>query len=215
MRIVGGMWRGRALQTPEGRGTRPTTDRVRESLASMVLSVFDLDLSGVRVLDAFAGSGAMGLEMLSRGAASCTFVERDRRAAAIVRANVKTLGAGRAALVQMGDVLSLASRDAVQGGPFDLVILDPPYAMDAAQVEDLVCDLEHAGRLDEHAVVLYEHASDARELSLEGWQTLRSKTRGVTAVTLLAREANQDEQTADATVDVAISEAFPADKETI
>ncbi len=190
MRIVGGMWRGRPLAAPEGRGTRPTTDRVRESIASMVLSAFDLDLSGARVLDAFAGSGAIGLEMLSRGALSCTFVERDRKAAGVVRANVKSLGATSAqAIVQVGDVLGLSARGAVQGGPFDLVLLDPPYALEAIVVTGLVCDLRAAGLLAPCAVILYEHAADAPDLALPGAEVVKAKKRGTTAVTLVRWEA--------------------------
>lgn len=185
MRIVGGMWRGRALLAPEGRGTRPTTDRTRESIASMVLSAFDLDLSGVAVLDAFAGSGAIGLELLSRGARSCTFVERDRRASGMVRGNIEALGVSSAqACVQVGDVLSLAERGLVQGDPFGLVVLDPPYAMGAQQVSRLVCDLAAAGQLAPRAVVLYEHASDAGGLRLPRAELLRSRSHGATAVTL-------------------------------
>ena len=93
MRIVGGIWRGRALAAPEGRDvTRPTTDRTREQMASMVLSAFDLDLSDVRILDAFAGSGAIGLELLSRGAAHCTFVDADRKAVDKAMAAMKKEG---------------------------------------------------------------------------------------------------------------------------
>lgn len=190
MRIVGGKWRGRALSAPEGRGTRPTTDRTRESMASMVLSAFDLDLSGARVLDAFAGSGAIGLEMLSRGALSCTFVERDRKASGVVRANVKALGA-TAARVQVGDVLQLAERGAVQGGPFALVLLDPPYALDAAVVSHLVESLRASGQLTDDAVVLYEHASDAPDLALAGCEVLKSKAKGTTAVTLLRLQSQE------------------------
>ena len=185
MRIVGGIWRGRALQAPEGRTTRPTTDRVRESMASMVLSAFDLDLSGVRVLDAFAGSGAIGLELLSRGALSCTFVERDRKAAAILKANIASLKAGPQTRVQMGDACSLAARGAVQGGPFDLVTLDPPYAMEAATVARLLTDLREADQLAPSAVILYEQASDAAALELDGASVIKSKSRGTTTVTLL------------------------------
>jgi 16S rRNA (guanine966-N2)-methyltransferase len=190
MRIVGGKWRGRALSAPEGRGTRPTTDRTRESMASMVLSAFDLDLSGARVLDAFAGSGAIGLEMLSRGALSCTFVERDRKASGVVRANVKALGA-TAARVQVGDVLQLAERGVVQGGPFALVLLDPPYALDAAVVSHLVESLRASGQLTDDAVVLYEHAADAPDLALAGCEVLKSKARGTTAVTLLRLQSQE------------------------
>ena len=185
MRIVGGIWRGRALQAPEGRTTRPTTDRVRESMASMVLSAFDLDLSGVRILDAFAGSGAIGLELLSRGALSCTFVERDRKAASVLKANIASLKAGSQARVQMGDVCSLAARGAVQGAPFDLVTLDPPYAMEATTVARLLTDLREQGQLAPDAVILYEQASGGDELELDGASVIKSKSRGTTAVTLL------------------------------
>ena len=186
MRIVGGIWRGRPLNAPEGRGTRPTTDRTRESIASMILSAFDLDLSEVDVLDAFAGSGAIGFELLSRGARSCTFVERDRRASAIVRDNAKSLGASPTqARVQVGDVCSLANRGAVQGGPFSLVALDPPYAMSARDVSKLVSDLRDNGQLTADAHILYEHASGADELEVAETHVVKSKSRGTTAVTLL------------------------------
>ena len=174
------------LEAPEGRGTRPTTDRTRESIASMILSSFDLDLSSVDVLDAFAGSGAIGFELLSRGARSCTFVERDRKASAIVRGNAKALGASPAqARVQVGDVCSLAARGAVQGGPFSLVVLDPPYAMSARDVGSLVMDLRDNGQLASNARVLYEHAAGAGELEIDGSRVIKSKSRGTTAVTLL------------------------------
>ena len=85
MRVIGGRWRGRHLDAPEGRGvTRPTTDRVREAMASMVLAACGLSLTSVHVLDAFAGSGGLGIELLSRGAASATFVEMNRKSAAVV-----------------------------------------------------------------------------------------------------------------------------------
>lgn len=180
------MWKGRALSAPEGRGTRPTTDRTRESIASMVLSAFDLDMSGVRILDAFAGSGAVGFELLSRGASSCTFVERDRRAAGVVRDNAKSLGATSSqARLQVGDVCSLAKRGAVQGGPFSLVVLDPPYAMDAQEVAQLVLDLRDNDQLEPGAYVLYEHAADLKDMSPDGFEVVKSKSHGITAVTLL------------------------------
>lgn len=122
MRIVGGMWRGRPLEAPDGRDvTRPTTDRTREQMASMVLSAFDLDLSDVRILDAFAGSGAIGLELLSRGAAHCTFVDADRKAVARIKRNVSSLGASRAQYdVMGGDVAKLVSRGRLPAAPFSL-----------------------------------------------------------------------------------------------
>lgn len=186
MRIVGGTWRGRALQAPSGRDvTRPTTDRMRESFASMLLSAFDLDLSEVSVLDAFAGSGALGLEMLSRGAAHATFVEMDRGALACVQANLRTLGVerNRAAVVK-GDVFKLARRAQVAGVPFTLVLLDPPYATEAERVSALVRELQETGLLATGAVVLYERAREADGLDVEG-TLLSTREHGVTAVDLL------------------------------
>ena len=130
MRIIGGEWRGRKIEEPRGRDvTRPTTDRVREACASMVLSAFDFDLDEVRVLDAFGGSGALGIEMLSRGSRSLTTFEIDRNAARLITKNIESLCRDRARWrVVTGDVLASASRGRVPGGPFDLVLLDPPYA---------------------------------------------------------------------------------------
>jgi 16S rRNA (guanine966-N2)-methyltransferase len=117
MRVVAGEFKGRRLQAPRGRRTRPTADRVREALFSMLG-----DLSGLRALDLYAGSGALGIEALSRGAAEVTFVERDARAAATIERNLETVRAR--AEVRRQDVLRfLASAP----GTFDLVFIDPPY----------------------------------------------------------------------------------------
>ena len=183
LRIVGGEWRGVPLEAPEGRDvTRPTPGRTREQIASMVLSSFGLDLAGVSVLDAFAGSGALGLELLSRGAATCCFVDQDRRAAARVRRNAQTLRAGSRTHVVCGDVLRLAQAGSLWGAPFSLVLLDPPYAMDVGVVSGLVGALAGSGQLAPRARVVYEHASDALGLALA--DPVKSKRRGVTAVDL-------------------------------
>ncbi len=121
MRIIGGEWRGRKIEEPRGRDvTRPTTDRVREACASMVMSAFDFDLDEVRVLDAFGGSGALGIEMLSRGARSLTTFEIDRNAARLITKNIESLCRDRSRWrVVTGDVLASASRGRVPCGPFD------------------------------------------------------------------------------------------------
>ena len=107
MRIVGGIWKGRSIDAPSGRDTRPTTDRTRESIASSVLSLFDLSLEGLSVLDAFAGSGAFGIEMLSRGAARCTFVDAGRQAVRTVKGNLASLGAAPASYrIITGDIFA-------------------------------------------------------------------------------------------------------------
>ena len=120
MRIIAGKWRGRPLEAPPGLATRPTADRVRETLFSMLASRLG-SFEDLRVADLFAGSGALGLEALSRDAASATFVEIDAEAAAVIRRNADKLGA----MVQVltGSALALPRSD-----PFDLVFADPPYA---------------------------------------------------------------------------------------
>lgn len=186
MRIVGGRWRGRSIEAPDGRGTtRPTTDRTREQIASMVLSACGLDLSGASVLDAFAGSGAMGLELLSRGAARATFVDQDRPTAARVRRSAAALGAERdEARVVAGDVFAL-SRRGLPGAPFDVVFLDPPYAVEAERVSGLVDALAETGQLRGGAVVVYERAAKAGGLTCACLELVKSKTHGISAVDLL------------------------------
>ncbi len=206
MRIVGGKWRGHPLEAPEGRDvTRPTTDRTRESIASMVLSAFGLDLSDVSLLDAFAGSGAIGLELLSRGAASATFVDRDRGAVARVRRNAKSLGASVAeAHVMSGDVFGLAERGSLAGAPFRLVVLDPPYAVDAERVSSLVASLAERGMLREGALVLYEHDSHAPGLDVADFTQIKEKSHGITTVELLRRNAALAEADAFAAKDAVV-----------
>ncbi|MBO7673726.1 MAG: 16S rRNA (guanine(966)-N(2))-methyltransferase RsmD [Atopobiaceae bacterium] len=197
MRIVGGVWRGRAIEAPEGRGTRPTTDRMRESLASMVLSARGLDIGDCSVLDAFAGSGGVGLELLSRGARHCTFCDKDRRAAAIVRRNCQSLGAPK----ESWDVLCLdafraCSLSDMRGAPFDVVFLDPPYALAATSVAELVESLDRAGLLASECLVVYERATSADALCdvasgqsrCAGFVPLRSKKHGGTTVELLRKD---------------------------
>lgn len=122
MRIIAGAWRGRTIEAPPGAATRPTGDRVRETLFSMLASRLG-SFEELRVADLFAGSGALGLEALSRGAASATFVESDAAAVAAVRRNAEKLGATGRARVIAGSALALPRSE-----PFDLVFADPPYA---------------------------------------------------------------------------------------
>lgn len=139
MRIIAGEWRGRPLEAPPGRTTRPTADRVRETLFSMLasrLGTFD----GLKVADLFAGSGALGLEALSRGAAHATFVESDPAAAATIRRNADSLGAADRIEIVAGSALFLG-----RYGPFDLIFADPPYAPGAGS--DIVRAVLHSGWL--------------------------------------------------------------------
>ncbi len=128
MRIIAGQWRGRPLAAPPGDATRPTADRTREALFSMLASRVG-SFEDLAVADLFAGSGALGLEALSRGAASCLFVEQDRAALDVLKANIAKLGA-KGAEVRASSVLSLGPARA----PLDLILMDPPYASGAGNV---------------------------------------------------------------------------------
>ncbi len=154
MRIVAGAARGRRLVVPPGDGVRPTADRVREALFSSLASL----LPGASVLDAFAGSGALGLEARSRGAQRVTLIERDRRALAALQRNVDAVGLG-ATQVVAGDALSLAAQGAIAGAPFDVVLLDPPYALEERAVTALLADLVTS--LADGATVVIERATTA------------------------------------------------------
>ncbi len=135
MRVVAGQWRGRPLKAPAGSDTRPSSDRAREALFSMLTSRLG-SFEGLAVVDLFAGTGALGLEALSRGAASCTFVEQDKPALDVLRANIASLGAVADVRAQAVNTLG-PSRQA-----YDLMLLDPPYAMHAG-----VPTLERLARL--------------------------------------------------------------------
>jgi 16S rRNA (guanine966-N2)-methyltransferase len=136
MRIIAGTWRGRPLTAPAGDATRPTGDRTRETLFSMLTSRLG-SFEGLRIGDFFAGSGALGLEALSRGAESCLFVERDRNALDAIRANAAKLGIERPDIRQT-DVLALGPAPA----PLDVLFMDPPYGTGAGAVA-----LDKLGRL--------------------------------------------------------------------
>ena len=194
MRGVGGKWGGRPLESPEGRGvTRPTTDRNREAMASKILSARGLDLGGASVLDAFAGSGAMGIELLSRGAARCTFIDQDARAVARVRRNLARVGAERGEYaVIRGDACQLAERGRIAGAPFDVVFLDPPYALSASVVSAMLEHLIEHGALRPEATVVYERAAEALGLSVLGLVPLRTKRYGITCVDLLEKGQDVD-----------------------
>ncbi len=140
MRIIAGKFRGRSLATPAGRTTRPITDRVKETLFNMLGHRCALpgSLPDFAVLDLFAGPGSMGIESLSRGAASCTFVERDRRALKCLRQNIKTLGLEGVSTILADNAWTM--RDVAPAGGFGLVFVDPPYrdADDPLRVFDLL-----------------------------------------------------------------------------
>jgi 16S rRNA (guanine966-N2)-methyltransferase len=173
MRVIAGRLGGRRLTVPSGLGTRPTADRVREALFSVLG-----DVGGAMVLDLYAGTGALGIEALSRGAAHATFVESARPALAALRANLAALGIEASARVVAQPVAR-----AVPGlaGSFDLVLADPPYAA-IAEVPAVLAALRAA--LAPGARIVVEHASRDAAPSVAGFAARPSRVYGDTAVTL-------------------------------
>ncbi|MCX8007828.1 MAG: 16S rRNA (guanine(966)-N(2))-methyltransferase RsmD [Coriobacteriia bacterium] len=154
MRVVGGTLRGRRLAAPPGATTRPTSDRVREA----VFSVLDARFGGVVdavVLDLFAGSGALGIEALSRGARWSTFVENDASALRTIRENLRVLRLEDRAAVVRGDATRIPG-SRIPGGPFSLLVADPPYRIEPHQVFRIFEGLGASGLLLDGAVVVYE-----------------------------------------------------------
>jgi 16S rRNA (guanine966-N2)-methyltransferase len=175
VRVVAGTARGRRLKAPAGTKTRPTSDRVREAVFASLVSMDAVEEA--HVADLFAGTGAMGLEALSRGAASVVFVEQDRAAVTTIRDNLEASGFAAADVsVVQADVMRWAER----GAPVDLAIIDPPYAFD--QWPALL------GRLQARLVV----CESGGQLDLgDDWDVLREKRYGTTVVTVAQRRTTQ------------------------
>lgn len=175
-RIVAGRAGGRRLKVPP-QGTRPTSERVRESLFNALESAGEL--AGARVLDLYAGSGALGLEALSRGAEDALFVESDRRAVQVLRGNVAELALGGA--VRAGQVDSVLAQGAEK--PFDLVLADPPYAVDSARLGVMLTALAAGGWIAEDGLVIIERAQrDGEPDWPAGFAPLRAMRHGDTAL---------------------------------
>jgi 16S rRNA (guanine(966)-N(2))-methyltransferase RsmD len=167
MRVIAGSLKGRRLNSPSWEGLRPTSDKLRETL----FNVLAPRIAGARVLDAFAGTGALGIEALSRGAASVTFIERDRRAQALIEENLARCGiaegyviiraSARRALAALGDEIASDTRD-----PFDVVLFDPPYDVAGNEVEGVLAAAGDVIASD--GVLVLEHARNRRAVETAG-----------------------------------------------
>lgn len=184
MRIISGQYRGRALVAPPGLSTRPTADRVRQALFDVLAHApFAPDLHGARVIDLFAGSGALGLEAMSRGAAYCLFVETDETARGAIRTNLDSLnllGAGR---VHRRDATEIGVRPATDGAPFDLAFLDPPYGKGLG--EKALAGLLVGGWLAEGALCVLERGADEADPAIDGFDVIDARRWGPAAVSFL------------------------------
>jgi len=181
VRIVGGRLRGRTLAAPKGDAVRPTSDRTRESLFNILAHAYADPVTGARVLDLFAGTGALGIEALSRGAAFALFVDDGAEARALIRQNIDTLGLGAATRVFRRDATRLGAAHPVE--PFSLVFLDPPYRKGMA--ERALASLREGGWLVPDALVVVEEAADAGLAPPEGFAELERRTYDDTVIAFL------------------------------
>ena len=182
LRIVAGKWRSRLLDIADVPGLRPTSERIRETLFNWLAPT----LAGSRCLDLFAGTGALGLEALSRGAAHVVFVENARKAADALEHNIDLVGAASAATVRRMSAFDFLAQ--AEPGSLDIVFLDPPFAAD--MLDDL-CRLLDQGSLLAKGALIYVEEDNARPtVNLPtGWQTLRTKAAGNVRYSLLRTEA--------------------------
>ncbi|MGW1199089.1 16S rRNA (guanine(966)-N(2))-methyltransferase RsmD [Streptomyces sp. NPDC002536] len=175
-RVIAGTAGGRRLAVPPGTGTRPTSDRAREGLFSTWQSLLGT-LDGIRVLDLYGGSGAVGLEALSRGAGHVLLVEADARAVRVIRENVRVIGLPGAE-VRTGKAEQIAS-GAAPSAPYDVVFLDPPYAVTDEEVREILLTLRAGGWLAEDALATVERSTRGGEFRWpDGFDGLRARRYG-------------------------------------
>jgi 16S rRNA (guanine966-N2)-methyltransferase len=184
VRIVGGRFRGRALAAPAGLLTRPTSDRVRESLFNILAHGIDgLEIEGARVLDLFAGTGALGIEALSRGAAYCLFVEDNADARGIIRENIESLGLTGASKLWRRDATKLGLAAPMQ--PFQLLFADPPYGKGLGELA--LKAAADGGWLSPGAVCVLEETADAGPALPAAFAVLDRRVYGDTALHFLRK----------------------------
>ncbi len=184
MRIVGGKYKGRALRAPDGQNTRPTSDRAREAIFNVLAHApWAPDLDRTRVIDAFAGSGALGFEALSRGAAFCLFVEIDSAARGCIRDNVEALHLFGNTRIHRRSAVDLGLKPAGLGQPFNLVFMDPPYALDL--VPQALDQLTRGAWLSPDSLVVAETSASEAGPATPGWETLDERTYGAARFSFL------------------------------
>ncbi|MCW2315589.1 16S rRNA (guanine966-N2)-methyltransferase [Rhodoblastus acidophilus] len=181
MRIVGGRFKGRALNGPRGEGIRPTSDRLRESLFNILAHSYGDPVPGARVIDLFAGTGALGLEAVSRGAAFALLVDDGAQARALIRENVETLGLGGVTRIFRRDARRLG--EAPPGPAYDLAFLDPPY--DRGLAEPALTALARGGWLKPDALVVVEEAVAAMFEPAAGYDVLERRDYSETELIVL------------------------------
>jgi 16S rRNA (guanine966-N2)-methyltransferase len=184
VRIVAGSLRGRAIVAPEGQGTRPTSDRARQAVFNVLEhAAWAEPLDGMRVMDLFAGSGALGFEAISRGAAFALFVETDDEARGAIRENADACGVMGRTRVHRRSAIDLGVRPGSDGEAFDLAFLDPPYRKGLG--EQALDRLIEGNWLRPGAVVVFERGSDEPEIDTPGYERLDARDYGAARVLFL------------------------------
>ena len=181
MRVVGGRLRGRALVAPRSQAIRPTSDRLRESLFNILAHAYGDPVTGARVLDLYAGTGALAIEALSRGAAFALFIDDGAEARALMRENVDALGLGQVTRIFRRDATKLGAAHPVE--PFGLVFLDPPYGQGLAA--PALASLRQGGWLAPDALIVVEEAADAAFAPPAGYTELERRTYDDTMIAVL------------------------------
>ncbi len=186
MRVVAGKLKGRAIVAPEGQGTRPTSDRARQAVFNVLEhAAWAGPLQNVRVIDLFAGSGALGFEAMSRGADHCLFVETDDAARGAIRENAETLGLTGSVRVLRRSATDLGERPASTGPAFDLAFLDPPYGKGLGELA--LAGLLAGDWLKPGAIVMLERGSGEPEIETPGYERLDARDYGAARVLFLRR----------------------------
>lgn len=184
LRIVSGLYRGKALMAPPGDATRPTSDRARQAVFNILEHApWSPGVREARVVDLFAGSGALGLEALSRGAAFCLFVETDAAARGAIRDNVEAMGLFGQTRIHRRDATDLGDKPAADGKAFDLAFLDPPYGRGLG--ERALAGLAQGGWLAPDAVVVFEKGAGEGAPETPGFETLDARDYGAARVHFL------------------------------
>lgn len=180
MRIIGGTFSGRRLTAPKGAGTRPTADRTREALFNILTARDDVSFKDARVIDLFAGSGGLGLEAMSRGAAWCLFVETDAAARGAIRDNVEALSLFGVTRIHRRSAIALGDRPASAGAPFNLAFLDPPYGKEL--VASALAALGDGGWLADSAIVVAEQGKQETAAKAKNFTELDRRTYGAAQI---------------------------------
>lgn len=191
MRIVAGSLKGRAIVAPEGQGTRPTSDRARQAIFNVLEHAAWAEdvLDGARVIDLYAGSGALGYEAISRGAAFCLFVETDDGARGAIRENMDAYGLFGRTRVHRRSATDLGPRPGSAGEAFTLAFLDPPYGKGLG--EETLVKLLEGNWLAPNAVVVFERGSDEPEIETPGYERMDARDYGAARVLFLKVAASQ------------------------